>query len=81
MEIFDRVVAVTVLCFVCDAERAIAEMTRVLKPGGRLVNGVKKALHSRIPLLDNNREGDKMPRQRRNSLRPSSRAARHAPCR
>ena len=37
--IFDRVVAVTVLCFVCDAERAIAEMTRVLKPGGQLVIG------------------------------------------
>jgi SAM-dependent methyltransferase len=36
-EIFGRVLAVTVLCFVCDTERAIAEMTRVLRPGGRLV--------------------------------------------
>ena len=36
---FDRVVAVTVLCFVRDAERAIMEMARVLKPGGRLVIG------------------------------------------
>ena len=36
---FDFVVAVTVLCFVRDAERAIAEMARVLKPGGRLVIG------------------------------------------
>lgn len=37
--VFDRVVAVTVLCFVRDAERAFTEMARVLKPGGRLVIG------------------------------------------
>ena len=37
--VFDRVVAVTVLCFVQDAARAVAEMARVLKPGGRLVIG------------------------------------------
>lgn len=36
---FDRVVAVAVLCFVSDAERAIREMARVLRPGGRLVLG------------------------------------------
>lgn len=36
---FDVVVAVTILCFVHDAERAIAEMARVLKPDGRLVMG------------------------------------------
>ena len=36
---FDGVLAVTVLCFVRDAERAVAEMARVLKPGGRLVIG------------------------------------------
>jgi SAM-dependent methyltransferase len=36
---FDRVVAVTVLCFVGDAERAVGEMARVLKPGGCLVIG------------------------------------------
>jgi 2-polyprenyl-3-methyl-5-hydroxy-6-metoxy-1,4-benzoquinol methylase len=36
---FDLVVAVTVLCFVRDAERAFMEMARVLKPGGRLVIG------------------------------------------
>lgn len=36
---FDCVVAVTVLCFVRDAERVVAEMARVLKPGGRLVIG------------------------------------------
>jgi SAM-dependent methyltransferase len=36
---FDRVVAVTVLCFVHEPDRAIAEMVRVLKPGGRLVVG------------------------------------------
>lgn len=36
---FDRVVAVTVLCFVHKPDRAIAEMARVLKPGGRLVIG------------------------------------------
>jgi ubiquinone/menaquinone biosynthesis C-methylase UbiE len=36
---FDCVVAVTVLCFVRDAERAVAEMARVLTPGGRLVVG------------------------------------------
>jgi SAM-dependent methyltransferase len=38
-EIFDRVVAVTVLCFVRNAEQTIAEMARVLRPGGRLVIG------------------------------------------
>jgi ubiquinone/menaquinone biosynthesis C-methylase UbiE len=38
-ETFDFVVAVTVLCFVRDAKRAIAEMARVLKPNGRLVIG------------------------------------------
>jgi len=37
--VFDRVVAVTVLCFVRNADRAIVEMARVLKPGGRLVIG------------------------------------------
>lgn len=36
---FDRVVAVTVLCFVPQADQAIAEIARVLKPGGRLVIG------------------------------------------
>ena len=36
---FDVVVAVTVLCFVADAAGAIREMTRVLRPGGRLVIG------------------------------------------
>lgn len=36
---FDLVVAITVLCFVADAERAVSEMARVLRPGGRLVIG------------------------------------------
>jgi SAM-dependent methyltransferase len=36
---FDVVVAVTVLCFVADSERAVKEMARVLRPGGRLVLG------------------------------------------
>jgi ubiquinone biosynthesis O-methyltransferase len=36
---FDVVVAVTVLCFVQDAERAVTEIARVLKPDGRLVVG------------------------------------------
>ena len=35
----DVVVAVTVLCFVADAEAAVREMSRVLRPGGRLVIG------------------------------------------
>jgi ubiquinone/menaquinone biosynthesis C-methylase UbiE len=36
---FDVVAAITVLCFISDAAGAIREMARVLKPGGRLVNG------------------------------------------
>ncbi|MCC0006689.1 MAG: methyltransferase domain-containing protein [Hyphomicrobiaceae bacterium] len=36
---FDTVMAITVLCFVRDAERAVQEMARVLRPGGRLVLG------------------------------------------
>ena len=36
---FDIVVAVTVLCFVSDPVRAISEITRVLKTGGRLIIG------------------------------------------
>lgn len=36
---FDVVVAVTVLCFVPDAEHAVMEIARVLKPEGRLVVG------------------------------------------
>lgn len=38
-ESFDCVLAVTVLCFVRDGERAVAEMARVLKAGGHLVIG------------------------------------------
>jgi ubiquinone/menaquinone biosynthesis C-methylase UbiE len=38
-ESFDLVTSVTVLCFVPDARKALAEMARVLKPGGRLVLG------------------------------------------
>jgi SAM-dependent methyltransferase len=36
---FDVVIAVTVLCFVSDPRRAVAEMARVLAPGGKLVIG------------------------------------------
>lgn len=36
---FDTVVAVAVLCFIEDIERAVEEMARVLRPGGRLVLG------------------------------------------
>ena len=36
---FDIVLAVTVLCFVDDAAQAVREMTRVLRPRGRLVIG------------------------------------------
>jgi len=37
--VFDYILAVAVLCFVPDAGRAVAEIARVLKPGGRLVLG------------------------------------------
>ena len=36
---FDVVIAVTVLCFVPDAQRAVGEMARVLVPGDRVVLG------------------------------------------
>ena len=36
---FDCTLSVTTLCFVQEARRAVAEMARVLKPGGRLVIG------------------------------------------
>lgn len=36
---FDLVIAVTALCFVPDPDRAMSEMARVLRPGGRLVLG------------------------------------------
>ncbi|MGE3845191.1 MAG: class I SAM-dependent methyltransferase [Vicinamibacterales bacterium] len=36
---FDLALAVTVLCFVDDAAPAVREMTRVVRPGGRLVIG------------------------------------------
>lgn len=36
---FDTVMAITVLCFLRDAEHAVQEMARVLRPGGRLVLG------------------------------------------
>ena len=38
-EQFDLVVAVTILCFVQDAPPVLAEIARVLRPGGRLVIG------------------------------------------
>ncbi len=36
---FDLVVAVTALCFTASPEQAVAEIGRVLRPGGRLVIG------------------------------------------
>ena len=38
-ESFDLIVAVTILCFVAEAERTFQEMGRVLRPGGKLVIG------------------------------------------
>lgn len=36
---FDRIVAVTVLCFVRDADRTIAQLVRLLRPDGHVVIG------------------------------------------
>jgi SAM-dependent methyltransferase len=36
---FEVVAAITVLCFVADAQGSVGEMARVLRPGGRLVLG------------------------------------------
>lgn len=36
---FDRVVAITVLCFINRPDVAIAEMARVLRPGGQIILG------------------------------------------
>lgn len=36
---FDRIVAVAVLCFIAKPDLAIAEMVRVLRPGGLLILG------------------------------------------
>lgn len=36
---FDHVVAITILCFLKDAQPAILEIARVLRPGGRFVIG------------------------------------------
>jgi 2-polyprenyl-3-methyl-5-hydroxy-6-metoxy-1,4-benzoquinol methylase len=36
---FDCVVAVTVLCFIRDADRTIARLVRLLRPGGRMIIG------------------------------------------
>jgi len=41
---FDLVFSVTMLEFVADPERALSDMWRVLRPGGRLVVGVLNAL-------------------------------------
>jgi SAM-dependent methyltransferase len=38
-ERFDAVLSVTMLCFTADAQAAVAEMVRVLRPGGLLVIG------------------------------------------
>ncbi|MDE2569911.1 MAG: methyltransferase domain-containing protein [Sphingomonadales bacterium] len=36
---FDRVVAITVLCFIDRPDEAFAEMVRVLRPGGQIILG------------------------------------------
>jgi len=38
-ETFDRVISITMLCFCANADAAVREMTRVLRPGGLLVMG------------------------------------------
>lgn len=36
-DVFDLALAVTILCFVADPQRAVSELVRVTRPGGRVV--------------------------------------------
>jgi len=76
-ESFDSVVCTFSLCNIPDVERAVTEMKRVLKPGGRLIlvdhirssNKLIYAIQKVVELLSVRIDGDRMTRRPQDQVR------------